>query len=345
MSLKNIRESYAKLLTAFADAGVTLNEAQKGSLDTFIVGLESMMAKQREATVKATKKVVSEKLEAEYKKVFESIMAHQTENAELSAKIQDKITAINESKKVSKKVSNFLDMYVESVLPKKTIVDYDRMRKLEQIHESLKNMLVVTDDTVEAKKAELTESFNQDRKALETQIAKLQVKLNESMNKTLSLNKKIEQFKALELLESKTKDLPSYEARQMKKRLAESSVKDIERNFDKVLESVKDEMKEESKEEETTLEAEIGSILEKEGCEDKKDVKEDDPLKGRNHNGHVAEAEGKDDKEDKVEEAEEDFETTESYKYNSEGDIELDESEKIDSNLMQLWISQSQEIS
>lgn len=332
MNLKNIRESYSKLLKAFEEAGVTLNEAQKGSLDTFVAGLGTMMEKQREATVKATKKVVESKLEAEYKKVFESIMAHQAENADIASKVQEKITAINESKKMSAKVGQYLDMYVESVLPKKTIVDYDRMRKLEQIHESLKNMLVVTDDTVEAKKAELTESFNTDKKALETQIAKLQVKLNESMNKTLSLNKKIEQFKALELLESKTKDLPTYEARQMKKRLAESSVKDIEKNFGKILESVKDEMKQESDKEETTLEAEINGILEKEG-DGKKDVKEDDMLKGRNHNAHIAEGEDKE------------FETIESYKYNAEGDVELEESEKIDADLMKLWIEQSQVIS
>jgi len=42
------------------------------------------------------------------------------------------------------------------------------MQKLEKIHESLKNMLVVDDDSVQQKKAELTESFNKDKKVLET---------------------------------------------------------------------------------------------------------------------------------------------------------------------------------
>ena len=160
MSLKSIRDNYGKLLKSFTDSGVTLNESQKASLDTFILALESKMSKQKEATVKATKKIVSEHLEKEYKKVFESILKHQLENSHLAAKVQDQITKINESKKIARKVSNYLDMYVESVLPKKTIVDYDRMQKLEKLHESLKDLLVVDEDAVKAKQAELTESFN-----------------------------------------------------------------------------------------------------------------------------------------------------------------------------------------
>ena len=332
MSLKSIRESYSKFLTALNDAGVKLDESQKGNLDSFIIAIESKMTKQKEAAVKATKKIVTEHLEKEYKKVFESIMSHMQENSELAAKVQDKISTIKESKKIADKVSNYLDLYVESVLPKKTILDYDRMQKLESLHESLKDLLVVNEDAVESKKAALQESFNKDKKALETEIAKLQVKLNESMAKTQKLNKKIDSFKAMELLDSKTKDLPDYEARQMKKRLAEASTVEIEKTFSKVLESVKEEMKEAELEEETSIEEEVKDIIECDGedvkendilknrkhnahVDEAEDVKENDLLKGRTHNAHVDEAEDKE-----VDEAED--------------DVELDESYVIDSNLM-----------
>ena len=332
MSLKSIRESYSKFLTALNDAGVKLDESQKGNLDSFIIAIESKMTKQKEAAVKATKKIVTEHLEKEYKKVFESIMSHMQENSELAAKVQGKISTIKESKKIADKVSNYLDLYVESVLPKKTILDYDRMQKLESLHESLKDLLVVNEDAVESKKAALQESFNKDKKALETEIAKLQVKLNESMAKTQKLNKKIDSFKAMELLESKTKDLPDYEARQMKKRLAEASTVEIEKTFSKVLESVKEEMKEAELEEETSIEEEVKDIIECDGedvkendilknrkhnahVDEAEDVKENDILKGRTHNAHVDEAEDKE-----VDEAED--------------DVELDESYVIDSNLM-----------
>lgn len=308
MSLKSIRESYSKFLTTLTDAGVKLNESQKADLDSFIIAIESKMSKQKEAAVKATKKIVTEHLEAEYKKVFESILNHMQENSELASKVQNKITSIKESKKIADKVSNYLDLYVESALPKKTVLDYDRMQKLEALHESLKDLLVVNEDSVETKKAELTESFRKDKKALETQIAKLQVKLNESMEKTQKLNKKIDSFKALELLESKTKDLPDYEARQMKKRLAEASTVEIEKTFDKVLESVKDEIKEAEKDEDVTIEAEVKDILENEGSKDKVEEAEDE------------------EKKDKVEEAEDEIDEDE--------EVELDESYVIDANLM-----------
>ena len=341
MSLKSIRESYSKLVKAFTDAGVKLNESQKADLDTFIVALEAKMSKQKEATVKVTKKIVTEHLEQEYKKVFESILKHQAQNAELAAKVQSKVQAIKENKKLARKVNNYLDMYVESVLPHKTIVDYHRMQKLEKLHESLKDLLVVDEDAVQAKKDELLESFNKDRKALETQIAKLQVKLNESMATAQKLNAKIEAGKAKELLESKIKDLPTAEANKIKKRFAESTTTEIEKNFNKVLEAVEDEVKEESKQEETTLESEIKDIIENE------DVKENDKLNGKPHNNHMNEDEVQEDDllkktphngdathNDHIKEDEEMFETLETYKFDKDGDVVLDESDVIDENYM-----------
>ena len=323
-NLKSIRESYSKFLTALENGGVKLNELQKGNLDSFIIAIESKMSKQKEAAIKATKKIVTEHLEAEYKKVFESILEHMQENSKLASKVQEKITSIKESKKIARQVDNFLDLYVESVLPKKKVLDYDRMQKLETLHESLKDLLVANEDAVEAKKIELTESFNNDKKALETQIAKLQVKLNESMSKTQKLNKKIDQFKALELLESKTKDLPDYEARQMKKRLAEATTVEIEKTFDKVLESVKNEIEEAEKDNDASIEEEVKNIIE---YDDDKTVDEDDLLKNRVHNKHVSEGEKcpKCGNEECTCEAEDD---------------ELDESEVINADLMKLWCSQ-----
>ena len=323
-NLKSIRESYSKFLTALENGGVKLNESQKGNLDSFIIAIESKMSKQKEAAIKATKKIVTEHLEAEYKKVFESILEHMQENSKLASKVQEKITSIKESKKIARQVDNFLDLYVESVLPKKKVLDYDRMQKLETLHESLKDLLVANEDAVEAKKAELTESFNNDKKALETQIAKLQVKLNESMSKTQKLNKKIDQFKALELLESKTKDLPDYEARQMKKRLAEATTVEIEKTFDKVLESVKNEIEEAEKDNDASIEEEVKNIIE---CDDDKTVDEDDLLKNRVHNKHVSEGE-------KCPKCGNEECTCEAK------DDELDESEVINADLMKLWCSQ-----
>ena len=89
MSLKSIRESYSKLLTVFKDAGVALNESQKADLDTFVLALESNMESQRKQAIKMTKKTVEAKMEKEYRKVFESIMANMQENAGFKSIVED----------------------------------------------------------------------------------------------------------------------------------------------------------------------------------------------------------------------------------------------------------------
>lgn len=239
MSLKSIRESYSKLLTVFNDAGIKLSESQKADLDTFVLAIEENMAKQRETAIRQTKQLVEAKMEKEYKAVFESVMTNSQENAALAAKIQDKVTQISEAKKIADKVDNFLDLYVEKVLPTKTVVDYDRMQKLEKLHESLRSSLLVDDDAVQAKCQQLEESYTVKASKCETEVAKMQVKLNESIKNELKMKKRLDAVKAVELLESKTKDLPTFEARAVKKQLNAASVEEVEKTFDKTLKNVK----------------------------------------------------------------------------------------------------------
>ena len=261
MSLKSIRDNYSKLLEALNESGVKFDASQKSALDGFIMALESTASEQRKQAATMAKRMTESKLEREYKQVFESIVKHMQQHYELAGKIQDKVTMLKESKKISEKVESYLDLYAESVCPKKVVVDYAKMKKLEQINESLRDVLLANDDAVIEKKAQLDESFKREKGKLETEVAKMQVKLNESMEKTQQLKKKLNQYKALELLESKTKDLPSFEANKIKKHFATASAPEIEKNFKRVLESVKKDAKEAAKEVETTLESEVNKIV------------------------------------------------------------------------------------
>ena len=264
MSLKSIRDNYSKLLEALNESGVKFDASQKSALDGFIMALESTASEQRKQAATMAKQMTESKLEKEYKQVFESVIKHMQEHYELAGKIQDKVTMLKESKKISEKVENYLDLYAESVCPKKVVVDYAKMKKLEQINESLRDVLLANDDAVIEKKAQLDESFKREKGKLETEVAKMQVKLNESMEKTQQLKKKLNQYKALELLESKTKDLPSFEANKIKRHFAEATAPEIEKNFKKVLESVKKDVKKAAKEAETTLESEVNKIVNEE---------------------------------------------------------------------------------
>lgn len=257
MSLQSIRESYSRLLETFKDAGFKLTESQKANFDGFILALESTMSRQRRQVIRLTKKAVEKRMQDQYHKVFESIMANTAENARLASKIQDKITKINESKKLARKVDGYLNLYVESVLPKKSIVDYDRLRKLENLQESLTEALEVNNEKLQERKRRLEESYKARKSKLETEVAKMQVKLNESMSKTRKLQKKVDDYKAMALLEAKTRDLPAFEAGKVKKLLAEATAEEIDRKFSRVLESVKRDVKQAASECDTTLESEI----------------------------------------------------------------------------------------
>ena len=336
MSLKTIRDSYEKLLTTLNEAGIKLDASQKSGLDGFILSLEESVSSQRQKAIRMAKEATEKKMEKEYKEVFESIMKHTQEHFEIASKVQDKITRLNESKKLSSKVTDYLDLYLESVCPKKDIVDYAKMKKLEQINESLRDVLLANDDAVIEKKVQLEESFKKEKGKLETEVAKMQVKLNESMEKSQQLKKKLDEYKALALLESKTKDLPTFEAARVKKQLAKASAPEIEKKFNKVLESVQAAAKEVEEAEETTLESEVQKIV------DSEDIEENDMLKGKPHNNHVVEAD-EEKKEETVSE-EEDFETTETVNFNEDGDVELDDEDIINESTMNRWLRNAMEV-
>ena len=355
MSLKSIRKSYSKLLEAFDAAGVKLTESQKGDIDAFVLAIESNVSRQRQLAIRQTKKLVEKKMEKEYREVFESIMANTRRNAELASAIQEKVARIDEQKKIAGHVDGFLDLYVESVLPKKTIVDYDRMQKLERIHESLKETLAFSEDDVTAKADQLESEYKLKKSKCETEVAKAKAELNESMKKARQLKAELDRANAKLMLESKTKDLPSYEARRVKKQLKEASAPEIEKKFKKTLESVREKMKVEDAAADEPVENEIEKILEAD------EMEEDDILKDRPHNAHVssknlAEAEVEEDdllknrphnahrnvREEEETDEDDSFETIEEVEFDEDGDVELDESDVIDSDIMKVWCRQSQ---
>lgn len=114
------------------------------------------------------------------------------------------------------------------------------------------------------------------------------------------------------LLESKTRDLPAFEAGKVKRLLAEATAEEIDRRFDKVLESVKRDVKQAASECDTTLESEIENIVDS----DEDEVVECGPAEG----------------EKETDEADRDFETTEEVRTDDDGNIQLEDDDVIDQN-------------
>ena len=273
MNLKSLRESYNKLLDSFKEMGVTLNESQQENVDNFMLQLESKLKDVRDVAIKTTKKMVTEKLDAEYKELFESILKHMNENAEVSSKIQNKINEMKVVEELSESVNGFLDEHVEEILPKKDIVDYERMQKLEQIHESLKNMLGVEIMNVEGGNKELVEGFEKEKADYSKKIEELQKKLDESVKENKKVSKILDSLKAQVLLESKTKNLPEREAKLIKESFKGASSSEINMKFKTVLESVRESVEDQAKipskeDEQKNLEDAILEVLNKDQSSD-----------------------------------------------------------------------------
>ena len=224
---------------------MTLNESQKNSLDTFMLDFQAKLTETRDSAIKATKKIVEERMEKEFKKVFESIKTHQKEIFEKSSKID----LLKSHKLMTEAVDQYLTEYVKEVLPKKELVDYKRMAKLEQIHESLKGMLLVNDDAVEKKvetvKNELQTKMANESKELKDKLAACEKKLTETGNMLVESNKKYENLAKKALIGEKTKNLPIVESKKMHERLSKMTVEEIVKNYKTVLESVREEIRDE----------------------------------------------------------------------------------------------------
>ena len=81
-----------------------------------------------------------------------------------------------------------------------------------------------------------------------------------------------------------------------------------------------------------------GHINDPKGVVNEEDIEENDMLRNRPHNGHINDPEGV------INEDDEDFETTETVRFNENGDIELDEDDVIDESTMKRWCLQSLEV-
>ena len=296
MNLKSLRESYNKLLDSFKEMGVTLNESQQENVDNFMLQLESKLKDVRDVAIKTTKKMVTEKLDAEYKELFESILKHMNENAEISSKIQNKVNEMKVVEELSESVNGFLDEHVEEILPKKDIVDYERMQKLEQIHESLKNMLGVEIMNVEGGNKELIEGFEKEKADYSKKIEDLQKKLDESVKENKKVSKNLDSLKAQVLLESKIKNLPEREAKLIKESFKGASSSEINMKFKTVLESVRESVEDQAQvpskeDEQKNLEDAILEVLNKDNENSSSDVNTNDDTEDEGVVGAMSEAE------------------------------------------------------
>ena len=147
------------------------------------------------------------------------------------------------------------------------------MQKLEQIHESLKNMLGVEIMNVEGGNKELVENLEKEKTEYSKKIEDLQKKLDESVKENKKVSKNLDNLKAQVLLESKIRNLPEREAKLIKESFKGASSSEINMKFKTVLESVRESVEDQSQiqsneDEQKNLEDAILEVLNKDQSSD-----------------------------------------------------------------------------
>lgn len=228
MSLHKIKQSYDNLIEAFKSAGITLNESQKESLDTFMLNLESKINETRDTAIRETKRIVESRMEKEYKDVIESIIKNQDALMKISGKLQSKITSLNESKKIADVLDSYISEFVNETIPQKNIIDYTKMKKQQELIESLKDILEVETD-------EKNEELSKENKYLKEKCAELEDKLNE---KECDIEKKpVEEVK-----EEKEENVEQ----------EEKKIEEVEKTIDEIINQNQDKLEEKCSESENT---------------------------------------------------------------------------------------------
>ena len=329
---KSIKNNYKTLLESFAKEGIKFTDAQKQALAGFMVSLQKNFQAVQESKDKASfikgKKSgyhngysvgyneASEKAqavlrkssmltEAQYREKIEKIIRNITEHNTLASKINLKKAVNEDHRELSRKLDNYLKLYVEDVLPKKQIVDYKKMQKLQDLVESLKNVLVVNDDDFASRAEKIEESVGKENFILKRKLARANAQLNESAEKNMSILKRLDMVKARRLVEASCKDIPDFEAKKILEHFCGSSLEEVKKNFKKVYESVSSGKKpdEEDPEDSKSLEEEIKNIV-SDGSEDDDSSSSDDE-KTRDEKVKANESEEDTDAEDDEEDPEE----------------------------------------
>ena len=239
MNLKAILENLDKSViseetaTAIAEAFET---AVKETVESRItLQIESALAKQDDEHAVKLENLL-EAIDTDH--TGKLTMVVNTINEDHTAKLNKLVSfyrnAINEkastfSEKVVDDISNFLDLYLDKVIPQ------------QQIAEAVTNVTAVK--TLERIKKAISfdpSSLNEDVKSVITlgkgKIDDLQNQLNESYKENLELNEKVKSLNATVILEKKTKGMSSSKKDYLSKLLSDKSPDYIKENFNYVVE-------------------------------------------------------------------------------------------------------------
>lgn len=122
-------------------------------------------------------------------------------------------------------VSSFIDETINESMPKKTVVDYDRLRNLEGICESFKKVLSINDETI-------AESLKSTKDEFAKELASAKESLQEQTKRRIAAEQVLESIKAENLLLKKVSSLPTADQKVLLESFKGATIQQINEGFD-----------------------------------------------------------------------------------------------------------------
>lgn len=239
----NVKEKFNQMIQDLVKHGV-ITESQTGSFKPIVEYFEQQIAEADKKAVQTVKKV-SESMLADYddqmkKTLTETFNLMKTREDLSRRKALAKKAKLTEAKIINQ-VDQYLNYFVEKYLPKKIVVDYDRLNTLENLFEGFKASLAVNDKMIQEHAKQLKESVEDEQQADKDKIKDLEEEVANLLDACANLKKKIKENAIREKLDKKLKDVPALEAQRVKKYFESEDV-DLDKfdaEFDRVLNLVK----------------------------------------------------------------------------------------------------------
>lgn len=165
--------------------------------------------------------LVLEKIDNDHSKKLEELTALYEQ------KTQEDATALRDM--LVEKISNYLDLYIDSAIPKEQIAEAVKNMRVRKMIDGIKEIVGIDEEFVTEN---VKEALLDGKKIIDN----TKGELNKVLKENIKLNTELNQVKSQILIESKVKDLPDNKKKFVTKMLSGKSTDEIEKNFNYVVE-------------------------------------------------------------------------------------------------------------
>lgn len=247
-----MKDQLIKLIESI-DTDNVLNKEQKLELESFGESIVTKLNEEREAGYKAgfdESKNIAESWVDEFETEVDSKVKELVESTDILIAKREELAVLESNGNVDTemvdKLSEYLSIYISDVMPESVVIDYKKLQRLEKVTESMRGLLIISEDEVHDKVTELSESIESTTASIKDELTLKESQLQAEMESRIKVESTLNKLLTKTTLSEKLKDIPDLEAKKLKRHFAESTVDEINETFDDIYSNIRFGIKEDS---------------------------------------------------------------------------------------------------